>query len=239
MTRSIDQIVEDFIGSSATSDLITESYEKESEYIKWLAANFLPDDYSERDIEDLFDDKYLNGACVNQFLQNLAMTEENSSKFYHVQYQHQDIKLDAVLPENKLLSPEVFHSANVHIFDDKDFQIAPAERFLRTYMEKSFTFATENNPMEAKDIIIDDLRSFFDYIPSSCDKIPLSDITAVSWSDREGKGGFVLEKDLPSALKSILLRVQPDAALEIYPVSEKEVKKFIGKTENPTNFIAR
>ncbi len=239
MTRTLDQIVEDFIGSSSTADLITESYEKESEYIKWLAANFLSENYTEREVEDLYDDKYLNGAGLNIFLQNLAMTKDLSSKFYRLRYQNQDKEFETILPEEKFFTPEVFRSVNLDLFGGKDFQVAPAERLFQSYMEKSFSFAIEHNAMETKDIIVDDLHVFFDSIPASCHNIPLSEMTAVSWSDRVGQGGFVIEKDLPSAFTSILLRVQPEARIDFIPVSVKEVKKFLEKANNPSNSIGR
>lgn len=65
--RTMEQIVNNFIGNSYDEDLHMGSYGEEADYIEWLIANELGEDYTEEELNDLYETKYLNGYRLDEY----------------------------------------------------------------------------------------------------------------------------------------------------------------------------
>lgn len=65
--RTMEQIVNSFIGNSYDEDLHMGNYGEEADYIEWLIANELGEDYTEEELNDLYENKYLNGYRLDEY----------------------------------------------------------------------------------------------------------------------------------------------------------------------------
>ena len=71
--RSMEQIVDTFIGNSADEDLYMGNFGDEANYIKWLINHELEDNYNEDDLDDLYD-KYLQGYRLEEYKNEMGIT---------------------------------------------------------------------------------------------------------------------------------------------------------------------
>lgn len=73
--RSMEQIVDTFIGNSSDEDLYMGNFGDEANYIKWLINHELEDNYNEDDLDDLYENKYLQGYRLEEYKNEMGITK--------------------------------------------------------------------------------------------------------------------------------------------------------------------
>ena len=65
--ENMEQIIDNFIGSTSEFETNTHNYGTERQYIEWLIRNELGDDPSEEELQELFEQKYCQGYKLDEF----------------------------------------------------------------------------------------------------------------------------------------------------------------------------
>ncbi len=230
MGDNLDQMIDSFLVGRSEYDLHTENIDMEKEYIRWLILNYLKADYTKQDIEALYFDKYFSGENVELFLRNFALTHSDSLDYFHIQFKDDINMVDTIVPSDMLFKDKsIFHSMDIHNFDGKSFRVEPVSRFFHAYMNDAVDNALQYSSTYTKSYIVEDLYNFFDSISDSCKQQPLNKAVAVSWENDNGDRSFVVDQDIQSAFKTIVLRIKPEAIMDIDKISEREAKKYAEK----------
>lgn len=240
MSRDINQIIDDFIGDLAEYETNTGSFVKEEEYIKWLVANTFGSDFSDEDVDSLYNE-YIKGYRVEEFLDDYSFTNDDKSTFYHLQYQDNKSKFDGIVKEDALFDSSSAFYKQIYFeeLQNKELKLSLANRFLDNYMKRSISYAADYNAFDAGSGLMEDLQSFIDAIPKHCFELPFSKLISATWMNEKGEGGFVIDKDIPSVFKEMVHRFRPDASINIDLIPEKDAKKYRERLDNPTNSFGR
>lgn len=240
MSRDINQIIDDFIGDLAEYETNTGSFVKEEEYIKWLVANTFGSDFSDEDVDSLYNE-YIKGYRVEEFLDDYSFTNDDKSTFYHLQYQDNKSKFDNIVKEDSLFdtSSDFYKQIYFDELHNKDLKLSTANRFLDNYMKRSILYAGDYNALDAGSGLMEDLQSFIDAIPKHCFELPFSKLLSATWINKKGEGGFVIDKDIQSVFKEMIHRFSPDAVINIVQIPEKEAKKYLERMDYPSNSFGR